>query len=73
MGQNRPNWNHLTISSRKVFDSVSPKRKPPMSLFHHGIPHIAIESPLEMLCLRAKKLDMMSPFQTHAPTRWLPV
>ena len=51
---------------------MSPEWKPPISLFHHGMPHMAMLRPLTTLSFSACQEEGMSPFQTIAPNFWLP-
>ncbi len=71
-GQNAPNWNHRTSSSRKPSSSGSPWWKPPMSVVNHGIPATPMWMPAVTWARSAAKLEAMSPDHTRAPYRWLP-
>ena len=44
-GQKTPYWNQRTSSSRKSGSSMSPPRKPPMSVVHQGMPLMADVQP----------------------------
>ena len=67
IGQKAPNWNQRTISSRKVSSSGSPPWKPPMSVFHHGMPLSATLSPARTESASASKVAGMSPDHSATP------
>ena len=71
-GQNTPNWNQRTISSRNDGEVMSPSLNPPMSVVHHGMPDRPMFSPAGICRRRSSKVESMSPDQTSAPYRWLP-
>ena len=66
-GQNTPNWNQRTISSRNDGSLMSPFLKPPMSVVHHGMPDRPMLRPAEIWRRRSSKVESMSPDQTRAP------
>ena len=67
-----PYWNQRISTSRYPGSSGPPPAKPPMSVFHQGIPLMATFSPALIWRAREPKVGGMSPDHSAAPYLSLP-
>src|SRR6185437_10601182 len=73
MGENVPNWNHLTKSSRN-FGSFKfpPEMNPPISVVQYGMPEIEKFKPAGICRANVTQSLRTSPDQAVTPSRCVP-